>query len=326
MRIRDQWLADLSSRDSLMKILRIPAAVFLVEWEKDATPRPTNDSVASEAMQKVETCMQSLRQCCSMAAAQKASLQVSIALLDLVATGAAFNPFACLQQAAMYASLSPKGGNNDVAFKTVLPESCTALEALVIAGRADCLQALHFPMEAIFLCNYVGRVCLGHRDKLTEDMEWNHQWKMLSIYVYNTTMLLRSTVVALLPTRESQQKALNGWDDDVLAELERARLDGVALKKTLFKEDERIIAESSESEEDNDHYLDEHESVVVGGGNDGVGGVDPLSQFSYEQEHSSAFAADVDEEGMDEIYDGTETGKFEIDDASMDENGEIVAV
>jgi hypothetical protein len=321
-----------------MKIIRIPTAVFLAEWEKDATPRPTNDSTALEAMQRVETCIQSLRQCCTLAAAQKASLQVSIALLDLVATGAAFNPFACLQQAAMYASLSPKGGNNSAAaFKTVLPEeSCTALEALVIAGRADCLQALHFPMEAIFLCNYVGRVCLGHRDKLTgEDMKWNHQWKMLSIYVYNTTMLLRSTVVTVLPSRESQQKALNGWDDDVLAELERARLDGLALKKTLsLKEDERVIAESSESEEeeeDNDHYHEinnEHEKgVVVGdmdsGDGDDIGGLDPLAHLSYKQEERSlAFADDLDEE----MYVGMETSKFETDDASLEGNGEIVAV
>ena len=75
----------------------------------------------------------------------------------------------------------------------------------------------------------------------------------MSIYAYNTAMVIRSTIVALLSSKEAQQKVLHGWEDDVLAELERARLDGIALKKTLAQNDEKVEADDiSESSADED--------------------------------------------------------------------------
>ena len=257
MRMRDQWVSELSGRDSLAKIVRLPTSTFLAEWKSEESPLDhiTDYEVSSDAMRHVETGLYSLRQCSTHAAVQKISLQVSLALLEIVATGKAYNPFVCLQQAAIYASLSPKGGSHDVPFQTVLPDekACTALEALVIAGRADCLQALHFPTEAMFLCNFIGRVCLRHRDRLQDGIDWNNQWKVVSIYAYNTAMVIRSTIIALLSSKEAQQKVLHGWEDDVLAELERARLDGIALKKTLAQNDEKVEADDiSESSADED--------------------------------------------------------------------------
>ena len=257
LRMRDQLVSELSGRDSLAKIVRLPLSTFLAEWksEESHVDYITEDESSSDAMRHVETGLHSLRQCSTYAAVQKISLQVSLSLLEIAATGKAYNPFVCLQQAAIYASLSPKGGSHDVPFQTVLPDemACTALEALVIAGRADCLQALHFPTEAMFLCNFVGRVCLRHRHRLQDGIDWNNQWKIVSIYAYNTTMVIRSTIVALLSSKEAQQKVLYGLEDDVLAELERARMDGIALKKTLAQNGEKVGADYiSESSEDED--------------------------------------------------------------------------
>jgi len=80
-------------------------------------------------------------------------LNLSIALLEMAAFPDCYDPFTCLQQAACFASQATKSGNSDTAYRQTLPEisACSPKEALIILGRADCLQSVYFPNEAASL-------------------------------------------------------------------------------------------------------------------------------------------------------------------------------
>lgn len=217
-----------------MRIIRVSSEALLAEWTKD---EPRNNELTDEgrqAMERIHDAMLQLRKCVSEVALQKACLRVSLDMLELLKSGQAGNPFVCMQHAAMFAYQCSKGGTNDRPFKTVLPpeRECTPQQALLVLARCDCLQGLDFVDEAIFLCNYVARVCQLHRDKLEKDLEWSSKWKVVGIVAFNTSMAIRSTIFTTLRKGvHEQQKLLDDWDVDVVAELERCRNDAIVVKR-----------------------------------------------------------------------------------------------
>ena len=189
---------------------------------------PTRDD-AYTRMQKVHEATQHLRACYTEMAVEKACLQMAVSLLDVASDPFCHNLFVCLQQAAVFASQGSKVGNSDLLFRHPVPnqEACLPLEALLILGRADCLQSVYFPNEAMYLCSYVARVCRIHRDRERKDMEWNSRWKVVAIYAYNVSVMIRATLSSIL-----KQPCVSTWDLDVIEELERARLDAQSWKRS----------------------------------------------------------------------------------------------
>lgn len=191
---------------------------------------------AEKQMQKVHKALADLRACYTYAVAEKACLNISVALLEMAAILDCHDPFNCLQQAASFASQATKSGNSDTVYRRSLPDmtQCSPREALVILGRADCLQSVYFPNEAAYLCSFVARVCRLHRDSVEVNFEWNDRWKIVAIYAYNVSVMIRITVSNILD--QSMQKAfMTAWERDVVEELERARKDGKTWINKLTK-------------------------------------------------------------------------------------------
>ena len=186
------------------------------------------------AMKKLDYSIKKLRQCITISSLQKASLQVALALLEIASTKDCQNPFICLSQAAIFAAQGPKGGNNDEDFKKPLPREsdCSAEEAIQILGRADCLRALHFTNESIFLCSYVARVCCLHRDRQEPDHPWTPRWRIVGIMTYTISVAIDSSICSILQGEE-MTLALDSWDKSVRAEIGRGRSDAIALQKSF---------------------------------------------------------------------------------------------
>jgi hypothetical protein len=218
-------------------------------------------------MKKVHDSMVKLRGCYTDTAAEKASLQVACALLGLATVPAACeNPFVVLQQAAIFAGHGTKRGNSVDLFREPLPDpvKCLPFEALLILGRADCLQAVYFPYEAAYLCAFVACVCSMHRDAkepvLAPDREgthesqllpatevdetkksakpkstWSNQWMIVGILCYNVSIMIRATAVSKIVGIKSSrtEESYDPWDQDVVDELLLARADAVAWKSAL---------------------------------------------------------------------------------------------
>jgi hypothetical protein len=233
-------------RPLLPSFLKIPVSALLAQWT-DGTA-PTLGVEAKNAMNKVDAATKQLRACFTEAAVEKGCIQVALALMELVKKNYACNPFLCLHQAVIFASHGSKGGNSDEAFKQGLPKEreCTPHEALVIIGHADCLQALYFSDEAIYLCSYVARVCRLHRDKQETDMEWNSKWRAISICVHNLSVSIRTT-------RSYQEDRPEYWEHSVVEELKQCRADAIALKKTLPEDDTLVDEGEIESNGSFDH-------------------------------------------------------------------------
>ena len=154
----------------LAKLVKVPVELLLREWNgREAFEESEDEDVvdmrlnrwsqsvsgpAKLAMKRVDYTIKKLRESATINTLQRSSLQVAAALLEVVSTKECQNPFLCLHQAAVFASQGAKGGNNDEQFKKPLPEEslCTPVDALLTLGRADCLRAIHFTNEAIFLC------------------------------------------------------------------------------------------------------------------------------------------------------------------------------
>jgi len=132
------------------------------------------------------------------------------------------NPFLLFNQAAIF-SAQGKVGNKYLAdlVKKPLPqteESCTALYALNITARADCLRLLSFEDEANFLCAYVAKVCSLHRHSVRPDLHWDGRWEIVSI---------QNSIVRSLVVRGHH------FAEDVLMEFEEGKKDSVALCRKL---------------------------------------------------------------------------------------------
>lgn len=239
-RILDQKLKEwIDGSDAPHRtFIAIPTIEMTKLWKKArSTHHDVDDAEALEAkekMQNVQKTMQDLRACFSIAAAEKACLNMSAALLAVAAIPSCYDPFSCLQQAAMFASQAAKAGSSDITFQRALPEMsiCTPLEALTILGRADCLNAVYFPNEAAYLCSYVATVCRLKRKEEETNLPWNDEWKIIAINAYNVSVMIRTSVSTILDD-QMKKSFLAAWTRDVVEELERGRKDGIAWKRQL---------------------------------------------------------------------------------------------
>jgi hypothetical protein len=234
----------------LTKLIKVPASVLLKEWSgKDVFDEESNDEEVDSRLNKwSETCsgpgkhamkeldysVKLLRQCTTISSMQKASLRVAVRLLDVACQKECQNPFLCLNQASVFASQGAKGGNNDDFFKKQLPrkEDCTETDALSILGRADCLRAIHFTDEAMYLCSFVARVCCLHRDKKKPEHLWTPKWRVVGIQMYTTSVAIDGSLHSLMKDDEARYAALNAWDRSIRAEISRARSDVIAVNRT----------------------------------------------------------------------------------------------
>jgi hypothetical protein len=255
---------------------------------------------------------------------EKASLHLAVALLELASQPACYDPFACLQQAAMFASQASKAGNSDVIFRKSLPEieDCAPLEALNVLGRADCLHSVFFPNEAAYLCSYVARVCRLHRDREQPDHEWDARWKIVAIYGYNVSVMIRATVSTVLD-KNMQKSFLSMWERDVVEELERGRSDGWSWKRSLYPSSlelppEKASFEDLEAEEegDDDEVVEEQDVEIEADSDTG-------SIAADEDEDEK----EVDEQSSDSDSDASSMNQHESSDVdfvstSQEVNGE----
>jgi hypothetical protein len=132
------------STSPFSKLIKISADMMLKEWTgkrtfegSDEEDKDTDDDTTIRlnkwsnsasgksmlAMKKLDYSIKKLRQCVTIIALQKASLQVALVLLEVAGTKECQNPFICLSQAAIFAAQGPKGGNNDEDFKKPFQEN-----------------------------------------------------------------------------------------------------------------------------------------------------------------------------------------------------------
>lgn len=247
----------------LKKFVPVPVVALKKLWNCSLESRqiPSEESMnrATLQMQKVHKCMVDLRSCFTLSAAKKACLSLSVALLDLAATPACQDPLICLQQAAMYASQASKYGNSDVAYRRRIPsaDACTPLEALVILGRADCLQSVFFPREAAFLCSFVARTCALHRDFFNSDHDWDDQWKVVGIYAHNVSIMIRTTVNCMINhSNYSRQTDFSSmWEQNVVKELEKGRMDARDALE-MYLESRSMREEGNDDGQDDNPFRD----------------------------------------------------------------------
>ena len=224
------------------KIIFVPASELLKKWREPGayeleTSTFESKEKAKETMRKLDFRMKQLRSCFTVQSLQKASVHVAAALIDIAGLIDCHNPFLCLHQAAMFAGQGSKGGNSDAPFKSLLPpkSTCTELEALITLGRSDCMRALGFIDQAMFLCSFVAQVCRIHRDEGKPEYRWNNRWVVIGIQMYTTSMAIDRTI-EMNPEMSVKQTPLLDWDYDVKAEIERCKSDaGSVLKACSVK-------------------------------------------------------------------------------------------
>jgi hypothetical protein len=205
-------------------VVKVPTSVLLKLWTTCGVQRNERVEDARLSMMRVDDAMKNLRKSRTLNSLERASIDVAVALIALTAFDECENPFVCLQQAAMFAGLGSKRGNNDEAFKRFLPSllKCTPLEALNILGRADCLRAIHFLNEAQYLCAWVASVCHSHRDHLQANLPWNSRWHVVGIMTYTVSSTIEETSVALYQdTRD--------WDEIAKEEIRCGKSDALVL-------------------------------------------------------------------------------------------------
>jgi hypothetical protein len=305
------WFKGESFMFPLSNLIAIPMAELRCLWRNkaEATAVCHGNRSADELMHNVHVSMKQLRRCFTEHATERQSHKVAVSLFALAEHHFCENPFFCLQQAAQFATQSPKRGNNDEPFKAPLPkpEACTPREALIILGRADCLQSLHFCDEAAFLCNYVASLCSRHRVSSASDFEWSKEWNVLSILTYNLSVMIRSTAKIVL----KDEKALGRfeWSPSTLEELQRGRLDGVALTKHLpTVMTGRYVADPSECTTINDNTtINFAQAKEVGVSVDGTREHDTacMEGFSQPIEQTFDLAPDPDPSHVAAVSDGT---------------------
>jgi len=220
------------------KTITIPTSELLKKWHESGTyeldiSTAESRNSSSEKMRNLDARMKQLRSCFTVQALQRTSMHVAVALLD-VATGVdCYNPFLCLHQAAMFAGQGSKGGSSDAPFKSLLPpkNTCTELEALITLGRADCMRALAFLDQAMFLCSYVAEVCCMHRDEKKYEFVWNNRWVVVGIQMYTVSMAIDKTI-EMIPDMDARKSSLLDWDDHVKDEIERGKSDASSVYKS----------------------------------------------------------------------------------------------
>lgn len=260
----EEWIKG-TDKPVIKAYVKLPTRELRSVWNEtqlNGALSEEDKKLAEEAMQKVHTAITQVRSCYSEMAIEKASLHASVALLELASHRACYDPFACLQQAATFASAGLKSGSSDVHFRKALPDAktCTPLEALMILGRADCLHALYFPNESAFLCSYVAKVCRLRRNSTNPAFAWNEQWRILAILAFNVSVLIRTTVNTVLD-KEMKKSFLSIWERDVVEELEIARRDGWLWKRKYVssKNGKEVYMGDDEEEESDDSDMEEEQ-------------------------------------------------------------------
>ena len=230
----------------LSGVLELSSSSLLLEWltasdadDGDVAPSTQSLDGANRAMSALDKALAHLQKSTTFKAMQKSSLSVASALLDVAGRIECHNPFQCLQHAVMFASHGSKLGKSDLPFKKALPSNdlqCSPREALLILGRADCLRALHFTDEAIFLCSYALRMCRLHRqpnagigtcdDRTT--IAVSPRWGAVSAYAYMVSVAIDSTLTSLLDICGKTATASN-WDADALRDMKQGKADAIRI-------------------------------------------------------------------------------------------------
>jgi hypothetical protein len=301
-----EWFNGENTDSHLVNLVAIPCSVLQHSWADSSTGGSTNRApesaaAAAGAMQKLHTRIQELRACCSEQAVEKACLEVAGALVELAPV--CHNPFLCLQQAAIFAGNASKGGNCNFHFREPLPsaEACTPLEALVILGRADCLQAVYFCPEAAFLCSYVASVWSQHRNRHGKDnFEWNDQWKIVSIMAYNVSVMIRHTALMLHQEQDKRDDLSAQWEIDAIAELRKGRTAGLSWKASLRASG---TVDLKEYNNDGDAIVEYHAGGVADGDEVKTGRTAGLSWEASLRASSTDDFEDYNDDG-DAVHDG----------------------
>jgi len=235
-------------------------AGWTIDRQQLLSQKPSEKEIAIQL--KLDERLSTLRTRPSELSVQKTCLPVTLALIDLIPH--AQNPFLVMQHALMFASQCAKGGQMDLYFKTELPDRavCTPLQALEVLARADCLAAVHFTQEAMFLCCHVVRICRSRR-KEKKGEEWTARWEVVGICTYNTAISIRHAIFNSFLSKEEISKSLEAWKDELLTELDSCRLDATRMHAPFAKLDGASIVDESGSDADgdrrnrNDHVQEE---------------------------------------------------------------------
>ena len=277
-------------------IVKVPTSILLELWTQDDHRFDRIDALqdAQVSMKKVDDAMKNLRKSRTLMSLERASIDVAVALLATATFDECNNPFVCLQQAAMFAAMGSKRGNNDEVFKRFLPlkSRCSPLDALNILGRADCLRAIHFLKEAQYLCTWVASVCSSHRNEL-EGMPWNYRWQVIGISNYIISSSIDETGEALSQDNPDAG-ALRKWDDVAKEEFARGKSDALLLTEVN-------PSSSAVSNANNGNHL-------FNGGGGGSGcisslGKEQLNHHQIEYQNESQSQMDVDNGDNGEAFD-----------------------
>ncbi len=174
--------------------------------------------VAREIMKDVDDCTAKLRLCYTIQAAEQLSVIIATSLIKLLEYPVCQNPFAVMQLATMFASQGPKGGSSNHLFRARLPkaEDCTSQDALMILGRAECMNALHFCQEATYLCSYVVNVCRLNCDGNIILQGPKRRWLLLSIVAYDLSIMIRMMAKSIFGNFTRREDYFGEWANVVV--------------------------------------------------------------------------------------------------------------
>ena len=199
--------------------------------------------VAQEIMKDVDDCTGRLRLCYTIQAAEQLSMIIATSLIKLLEFPVCQNPFAVMQLAAMFASQGPKGGSSDHLFRARLPkaEDCTSQNALMILGRAECMNALHFCQEATYLCSYVVNVCRLNcgGDIILQGPK--RRWVLLSIIAYDISIMIRMMAKSIIGNFTRREDSFGEWANVVVDWFRQIRKTSRLTERLLSNEHSKSV-------------------------------------------------------------------------------------
>ena len=214
-----EWFRWEDGQHPKSNLFNISLSILAQIWNQSSDCASEEANLAAiDTMKDIDDCTAKLKLCFTVQAAEQLSVIIATSLLKLLEHPVCWNPFAVVQLAAMFASQGPKGGSSDHLFRARLPkpENCTCNDALLILGRAECMNALHFCPEAAFLCSYVVNVCRYNCDCYTVLQEPNRRWLVLSILAYDLSITIRLMAKSTLRYSTKREDALGAWADVVV--------------------------------------------------------------------------------------------------------------
>lgn len=228
----NEWFSWENENRPMSNLLKVSLSYLLHQWHQGPEPANREGSIdTNRKMHEIDELMSQIRSCYTLGAVERASIKIAACLLELVLCPLCRNPFLCIQQAVMFASLGPKGGTIDYSFQARLPrpDACTSRKALLILGRAECLNALHFSLEASFLCCYVVRVCGIYLNGKDGSLKANQRWHVLGYLAYDLSVMIRITSGLHWQDAEKRDDSLGAWDHTVIDLLHRFRNEALSV-------------------------------------------------------------------------------------------------